>query len=212
MRLAVDIVVIVVNVADQSLMITHATSPATAIDVTHHAALDIGIGTGRKAVQVFVTNSTYAKEVTHTTGRSCCIDIFIDSTAEQGNVSRAVDITGLIFLHISQSTAVCIVDHGGPLVDDDVGVVFLSRQQGCRLIVQLGSCADSAEVGGGVADIIVEAIIRLIIIAHSPCSLPIFCPFFFIGSLYFLDGLPFDYYVFPSICVLPIGINFPNPI
>ena len=59
---------------DFSGMIAYMTLVAAAIDVTAHAALDVGIGAGREDFGL--------KDVVQTTGTACSIDVFRDFTAE----------------------------------------------------------------------------------------------------------------------------------
>ena len=78
---------------DGSSMIAYRTGPTAAIDVTTSTTFDIGVGTGSKTVYIGATSGTNTKDIVHTTGSTCSVNIFLDFTAKQGDVSFAIDIT-----------------------------------------------------------------------------------------------------------------------
>ena len=98
-------------------MMSDTTFPSATINITCRATTNIGGSTCRKVLGV--------KEIIDCTACSCCINILVDRTAEQGNVGCTIDITTQRCCSLSPATAVGIIYHCGPLVDDNIGVVFL---------------------------------------------------------------------------------------
>ena len=102
--------------ADVTCMLAHMAQIAAAIDVTHRAALDIDIGAGNK---VITGNGILCQSefVHHNTTLATAIDVPIDFTALQFNISGAAYHS--IFTH---AATVCIAVHITALHDMDIGV------------------------------------------------------------------------------------------
>ena len=207
MRLTEDIRCVVRDSTDLTGMITHATTPAATIDVTYHAALDIGVGTGLKVVFV-----SHVKEIIHTAGRTCCIDILLDRTTKQGNVRRTIDIAAQSIRSTTIATTISIVHHGGTLIDDDIGVVsfistfLLSISQTAKVsVIHLGRPYQLMGVGKVhicVAGILGVVALAFIVVAKGPSGLPVCLPLIFP----FVLQVTVSDFTSPSLLLFPIRI------
>ena len=127
-------------------MVAHGTQIAAAVGVTHHAALDVGVGGGGEGLQ--------AVEVTYVTSLSAAVDIPIHGAAEQVDVGGAADGGSLTI-----AAAVGIARDESAFQDVDVGVVFLFlmievfRPAGFDIQCQLGE----RKVLGAQATVVVVA-------------------------------------------------------
>ena len=104
---------------DASFMLTHMTQIAAAIDVAHHAALDVDVG-GCHEVVVRVRVFGKVELVHHGTSLAAAIDVFVHGAALQLDVGGAGD-DGML----SVAAAVGIAGHVAALVDVDVGIVVI---------------------------------------------------------------------------------------
>ena len=154
MHLSVTVVLIVGHVADESLVITDTTAPATAIDITSRTAQNIGIGTGREARRVTVAISADTKEIGHVAGGSRGIDVLIYRTTEQSHISRAIDTATHRGGNVSIATAIDIITDSSPFVDDHIRIVFINLCGAIGTVVHLGSSGQCVcEVGILITDI-----------------------------------------------------------
>ena len=149
-------------------MEAHAALPAAAVDVARRAALDVGVGTGHEVLA--------AVDVSNVTGGSGSVDVAVDSAAEQGDVGGSGHVATIGDAVVAESAAVGIARHGGSLLNDDVGIVFIGL--GVAL-VHLGRPGQEGvvEVGGVVGDVVVHAVIGFVVTAQRPSVLPHFLPF-----------------------------------
>ena len=109
--------VVVISI-DISIVMTHASLPSAAIDVTRRTALNIGSGTGDK-----VTLNT--QTVLHGTGSTGSIEVFHHLTAQEVDIGRTIYITAMLNVAMSQTTAIAVATYGSTIIDMDVGVVIL---------------------------------------------------------------------------------------
>ena len=121
--------------ADAADVVAHGTLPAAAIDIAHRAALDEGIGAGREAAGAVLVLDGAAG--------AAGIDVLTHRAAVQADVGSAAD-DGLA----TQAAAVAVVQHGGALVDIDVGIGLRAQ----RVLVgieffQLGVGVAAVQVG-----------------------------------------------------------------
>ena len=202
MGIAATVTRIVGHIADESLVITHATTPATAVDITYHTTIDISISRGGEAC---------GEDIGHTTGGTCRIDILYDRAAEQGNIGRAIDTTCQCIRFRSISATIDITADSSTFMDDHVGVIPLIYS-GLLVVRQLTevtvihiSHPDKwiSEVGICIADISCELSHRIIITIDGPCGHPFLFPGFLIIVLESATNSATD----PSILVTPrVGI------
>ena len=155
MRLAISVCSVVGDIADESLVIAHAAAPAAAIDVTDHAAPDVGVGSGSEVTAVVVIDAT---------GSAGGIDVLVDGAAKQGDIGGADDVAAVGNGSVAKSAAVGVVRHRGALVDDDVGVVFV-RLGGAHVHLGRSHQFVVAEVGLPVADVVVESVVGGVVVA-----------------------------------------------
>ena len=113
-RLTEDIVGIIGDVADESVVPTHMTTPAAAIDITHRATFYIDIGTGLEGLSIVC--------IRHRTAGTRAIDILHHRTAQESHIGRAGHCG-----RTTIATTIDVVGHGGTLVDDDVSIVLIGR-------------------------------------------------------------------------------------
>ena len=129
---------------NSSCVIAYTALPTTAIDVTCCTALDIGIGRSDKWLVEVI--SSYVVFVVYRTYGSCGVEVLCHFTTKKSNVGCSVDITSIGSISITQATTigVCATETTvihitadiSALVDDHVGIVFLTVSGYCQDIVK----------------------------------------------------------------------------
>ena len=192
-------------VTDLTAMITHAASPATTIDITHHTTLDIGVGSGGETSRITVTLRTDTKEIVYTTGSSRSIDILVDRATEQGDISRAIHITAQRNRGTAVATTIGIVHHSGALLDYHVGVILVGLLKSCSVVhLCLSHQRGMVEVGVLIGIVFGVFTLRSIVVAKRPGTPPGFFPGVLI--LILQTCLTAHFAVLPSLRLAPVGI------
>ena len=119
---------------DGSSMITYATFPTAAIDVTGRTTLNIGIGRSNEIIVEIILG--YFVFVVHRTYSTCCIEVLGYLTTKQGDIGGAVYITGIrsicitqtatVGVSAAQASVIHITADIGTCFDENVGVIFLA--------------------------------------------------------------------------------------
>ena len=101
------------------VVVAHIAAPSAAIDITHRAATDVGIGGGHEIVRIGLGH-VGQEEVVHGATLAGSIDISSHMAAQQ------LDVRGAAYHGIGTKPAtVAVAAHIAALVDIDIGVILL---------------------------------------------------------------------------------------
>ena len=116
-------------------MMTYTASPASAIDVTHLTAFDIGCTAGCEAFNMFIvivkTGSSNTQGVSYGSTGTCCIEVLGNSATQQIDVGASIDVTttenALFHLcRVTHTATISIVPYCGSFLDVDIRMIFPS--------------------------------------------------------------------------------------
>ena len=169
-------------------MVTYVSLVTTTIDVTRRTTLDIGVGCSDKLVAA-ISKIISVKEVINTSGTTSSIDILLNLTTKDSDISATIDITCLCYRSITQTATIGIAFYNSALIDNHIGVMLLSTiQLCCRLVIKLWTIAEMLEAGNFalcICCIVVAVCISIItiitnywiiIVSHPPGISPVFTP------------------------------------